>query len=41
MVVILDEGDYDAWLDAPVSETRAFLRHILPKNLQQKRHDVR
>jgi putative SOS response-associated peptidase YedK len=25
MVVVLDENDYDAWLVAPVSETRAFL----------------
>lgn len=26
MVVILDEGNYDPWLQAPANETRAFLR---------------
>lgn len=28
MVAILDERDFDAWLGAPVSETRAFLRQF-------------
>lgn len=33
MVVILDENDYDAWLSAPVVDSRAFLRQFPADNL--------
>ncbi len=28
MVVVLEEGDYDAWLRTPATESRAFLRQF-------------
>jgi putative SOS response-associated peptidase YedK len=33
MVVILDETDYDAWLAAPVTHSRDFLRQFPADNL--------
>jgi putative SOS response-associated peptidase YedK len=33
MVVILDEGDYDAWLQAPAVPSRDFLRQFSADNL--------
>ena len=33
MVVILNEGDYDAWLSAPVADSRDFLRQFAADNL--------
>ena len=33
MVVILNEGDYDAWLQAPASESNDFLRQFPADNL--------
>jgi putative SOS response-associated peptidase YedK len=33
MVVILSDGDYDAWLQAPVADSRAFLRQFPSDNL--------
>lgn len=33
MVVILNEGDYDAWLSAPVAGSRDFLRQFAADNL--------
>lgn len=33
MVVILDEPNYDAWLEAPPAETRGFLRQFPADNL--------
>jgi len=33
MVVILNEGDYDAWLKAPAAASRGFLRQFPADNL--------
>lgn len=33
MVVVLNEGDYDAWLQAPAVESRGFLRQFPAENL--------
>jgi putative SOS response-associated peptidase YedK len=33
MVVILNDGDYDSWLQAPVPESHNFLRQFPASNL--------
>jgi len=33
MVVILNENDYDAWLQAPAADSRDFLRQFPADNL--------
>lgn len=37
MVVIIDEGDYDAWLQAPASDSRDFLQQFPADNMVAQR----